>query len=143
MWASLYSISALCGSRSAFCWYGTDSIMFSQATCPLFQQLDRIVRADGMITLATKTNKDSPAMKRAKCRTSKTSPPPSESSTTSTAQFHPVVIPTPKPPDFLKITQRAQVHENQLMKLAKAIPSMIQTSIKKVMQPAKDKLKSL
>ncbi|MCD9559716.1 hypothetical protein HAX54_017888, partial [Datura stramonium] len=82
-------------------------------------------------------------MKRAKCRMSKTPPPPSTSSTTSTPQFHPTAVPTPTPPDFHKIEQRAQVHESQLMKLAKAIPSMIQNSIKNAMQPAKDKLKSL
>ncbi|MCD7456799.1 hypothetical protein HAX54_033233 [Datura stramonium] len=40
-------------------------------------------------------------------------------------------------------SQRAQVHEIQLVKLAKAIPSMIQTTIKKIMQLGKDKLTSL
>ncbi|MCD9560543.1 hypothetical protein HAX54_019240 [Datura stramonium] len=103
----------------------------------------RIVRADGVIILDTKTDKDAPSMKRAKCTMSKTPPPHSASSTTSTTQFHLAVAPTPTPPDLLKIAQRAQVHESQLVKLAKAIPSMIQIAIKKAMQPAKDKLKSL
>ncbi|MCD9559876.1 hypothetical protein HAX54_018203, partial [Datura stramonium] len=76
------------------------------------------IRADSVITLVTKTNKDAPTMKRAKCTSRKTPPPPSVSSTTSTAQFYPAT-------------------------LAKAIPYMIQTAIKKVVQPAKDKLKSL
>ncbi|MCE3214900.1 hypothetical protein HAX54_000236 [Datura stramonium] len=76
-------------------------------------------------------------------RRAKTPPPPSTYSTTSTTQFHPAVVPAPTPLDFLKIAQRAQVHESQLMKLSKAIPSMIQTAIKKAMQPTKDKLKSL
>ncbi|MCD7457776.1 hypothetical protein HAX54_036154 [Datura stramonium] len=53
------------------------------------------------------------------------------------------VVPTVTPSDLLKIAQKAQVHEIQLVKLAKTIPSMIQTAIKKAMQPAKDKLKSL
>ncbi|MCD7452453.1 hypothetical protein HAX54_016627 [Datura stramonium] len=103
----------------------------------------RTVRADGMITLATNTNKDSPAMKRAKCTTRKTSPPPLASSTTSTAQFHPTIVHAPTPSDFLNIAQRAQEHESRVLNLAKAIPSMIQNAIKKVLQPAKDKLKSL
>ncbi|MCD9640906.1 hypothetical protein HAX54_026641 [Datura stramonium] len=49
--------------------------------------------------------------------------------------------PTTTPPDLLKLAQMDQVHESQLMKLAKAIPSMIQQVIKKAMQPARDKLK--
>ncbi|MCD9640331.1 hypothetical protein HAX54_025607 [Datura stramonium] len=57
--------------------------------------------------------------------------------------FHLAVVPTPTPLDFLKLAQRAKVHESQLVKLAKAIPSMIQIAINKAMQPAKDKLKSL
>ncbi|MCE3051082.1 hypothetical protein HAX54_048875, partial [Datura stramonium] len=68
----------------------------------------RTVRAKGMITLATKTDKDAPTMKRAKCTTSKTSPLPSASSTTSTSQFHQAVVPTLKPPKLLKIAQRDQ-----------------------------------
>ncbi|MCD9644211.1 hypothetical protein HAX54_032359 [Datura stramonium] len=102
-----------------------------------------IVCVDGMITLATKIDNDAPSMKRAKCTTRKTSPPPSASSTTSTTEFHPVVVPDPTPSNLLKIAQRAQVHESQLLKIAKSIPSMIQTAIKKVVQPAMDKLKSL
>ncbi|MCE3050101.1 hypothetical protein HAX54_046466, partial [Datura stramonium] len=37
----------------------------------------------------------------------------------------------------------AQVHESQIMKLAKAIPSMIQQTIKKAMQTAREKLRGL
>ncbi|MCD7462164.1 hypothetical protein HAX54_047900, partial [Datura stramonium] len=48
-----------------------------------------------------------------------------------------------KPQDLLKLSQRAQIHESQLVNLAKSIPSGIQLSIKKVMQPARDKLKGL
>ncbi|MCD9643760.1 hypothetical protein HAX54_031431 [Datura stramonium] len=103
----------------------------------------QIVRADNVITLATKVEKDSPAMKRAKCTKNRPPPPPSASCNTSATQFYTTIVPTPIPLDFLKIAQRAQVHESQLVKLAKAIPSMIQLSIKKAMQPAKDKLKSL
>ncbi|MCD9644516.1 hypothetical protein HAX54_032771, partial [Datura stramonium] len=82
-----------------------------QATALPFPNLDKIVRADGMITLATKTDKDAPGMKRAKCTTRNTSPPPLACSTTSTAQFHPTVVPALTSPHFLKIDQRAQVHE--------------------------------
>ncbi|MCD9645461.1 hypothetical protein HAX54_034411 [Datura stramonium] len=84
-----------------------------------------------VITLATKTDKVAPAMKRSKCTTRKTPPPPSASSTTSTAQFHPAFDPAPTPPYLLKIAQRAQVHESELVKLAKAILFVIQTAIKK------------
>ncbi|MCE0481015.1 hypothetical protein HAX54_038371 [Datura stramonium] len=58
---------------------------------------DKDVRADSVITLATKTVRDAPAMKRAKSTMSKTQPPPSASSTTSTAQFHPAIGPAPTP----------------------------------------------
>ncbi|MCE3049574.1 hypothetical protein HAX54_045185 [Datura stramonium] len=34
--------------------------------CPLFRPLDRTVRAESVIILATKTDKDAPAMKQAK-----------------------------------------------------------------------------
>ncbi|MCD9641802.1 hypothetical protein HAX54_028246 [Datura stramonium] len=95
----------------------------------------RILRADSVITLATKTNKEPPSMKRAKCTENRTLPPPSAASYTSASQFYTVVVPTHTPPDFLKVAQRAQVHEIHLAKLAKAIPSMIQLAIKKVMQP--------
>ncbi|MCD7456312.1 hypothetical protein HAX54_031265 [Datura stramonium] len=54
-----------------------------------------------------------------------------------------LLSPPPTPPNLLKIAQRAYAHENHLVKLAKAIPSMIHTVNKKAMQPAKNKLKSL
>ncbi|MCD9645805.1 hypothetical protein HAX54_035061 [Datura stramonium] len=37
----------------------------------------------------------------------------------------------------------AKMHENQLVRLAKAIPSMIQNALKKALQPAKDRLTHL
>ncbi|MCD9558515.1 hypothetical protein HAX54_015915 [Datura stramonium] len=53
------------------------------------------------------------------------------------------MTPTPTPPDFLKLAQRAQVHESQLVKLAKDIPSKIQLALKKAIQPTREKLKGL
>ncbi|MCE0481254.1 hypothetical protein HAX54_038849, partial [Datura stramonium] len=47
------------------------------------------------------------------------------------------------PSDFLNIAQRTKMHESQLVRLAKAIPSMIQLAIKKAFQPTKDKLTGL
>ncbi|MCE0482113.1 hypothetical protein HAX54_040515, partial [Datura stramonium] len=73
----------------------------------------------------------------------KTLPPPSAPSNTPSGQFHEVATPTTTPPDLLKLAQMAQVHESQVMKLAKAIPSMIQQAIKKAMQPSREKLKGL
>ncbi|MCE0480714.1 hypothetical protein HAX54_037806 [Datura stramonium] len=47
------------------------------------------------------------------------------------------------PPDLLNIAQSSKMHESQLVRLSKAIPSMIYISIKKALQPAKDKLTGL
>ncbi|MCE3050609.1 hypothetical protein HAX54_047666, partial [Datura stramonium] len=73
------------------------------------------VKADSVITLATKTDKDAPVLKRE----------------------------NPTPPDFLNIAQSDKMLESRLVRLAKAIPSMIQLAIKTALQPAKDKLTSL
>ncbi|MCD9640660.1 hypothetical protein HAX54_026108 [Datura stramonium] len=82
-------------------------------------------------------------MKRGKCTENRTPPPHLVSSHTSAVQLCTVVVPNPTPPNLLKVAQRAQIHEIQLVKLAKAIPSMIQLAIKKSMHPTRDKLKSL
>ncbi|MCD9642068.1 hypothetical protein HAX54_028666, partial [Datura stramonium] len=39
--------------------------IMDHAACPLFRPLDRTMQADGVITLATKTDKDAPVMTRA------------------------------------------------------------------------------
>ncbi|MCD7458758.1 hypothetical protein HAX54_039059 [Datura stramonium] len=105
--------------------------------------LENIVRADDVITLATKTDKDALTMKCIKGTEHRTLPPPSTPYNTPASQFHPATAPTTTPPDLVKLEQMAQVHESQLIKLAKAIPYMIQQAIKKAMQPARDKLKGL
>ncbi|MCD9559664.1 hypothetical protein HAX54_017801 [Datura stramonium] len=87
----------------------------------LFQPLDRTMRADSVITLATKIDKDAPSMKQAK----------------------PVVPHPHTPPDLLKVAIKVLGMKDSLWKLAKSIPSMIQLAIKKAMQLARDKLKSL
>ncbi|MCD9641388.1 hypothetical protein HAX54_027555 [Datura stramonium] len=110
------------------------SMLCVRASCPLFWPLDKIVWADSVINLATKTDKDAPAMKRAKSTENRTPPPPSVPSNTSAGQFHEATSPTTTPPDLL-----AQVHENYLVMIAKAIQFMIQNTIKKAMQPARDK----
>ncbi|MCD9638176.1 hypothetical protein HAX54_021952 [Datura stramonium] len=51
--------------------------------------------------------------------------------------------PTTTLTDVLKIAQMAQVNESQIVKLAKAISSMIQHAIKKAMKPYRDKLRGL
>ncbi|MCE0481749.1 hypothetical protein HAX54_039744 [Datura stramonium] len=95
------------------------------------------------ITLAIKTDKDVPTMKQAKTTENRTSPPPLAPFSTSASQFHAAATPTTIPPDLIKLAQMAQVHESQLVKLAKDIPSMIQHAIKKAMQLSRDKLKGL
>ncbi|MCD7472823.1 hypothetical protein HAX54_014192 [Datura stramonium] len=46
-------------------------------------------------------------------------------------------------PDLLVLAQKVKAHENQLVKLAKAIPSMIHLSIQRALQPTRDKLLGL
>ncbi|MCD9640657.1 hypothetical protein HAX54_026105, partial [Datura stramonium] len=82
-------------------------------------------------------------MKRAKGTENRTPPPPLAPSNTPAGQFHAAGAPTTTPPYLIKLAQMAQVHESQLMKLARIIPSMIQQAIRKTMQPARDKLKGL
>ncbi|MCD9637821.1 hypothetical protein HAX54_021325 [Datura stramonium] len=90
-----------------------------------------------------KNRKEAPSMKREKYTGNKTPPPPSASTHTVAAPLHTDEFHSSTPPDFLNIAQRDKIHESQLVQLAKAIPSMIQIAIKKVLQPAKDKLTSL
>ncbi|MCD7469291.1 hypothetical protein HAX54_008222 [Datura stramonium] len=47
------------------------------------------------------------------------------------------------PPELLNIAQRAKMHENQLLRLAKAIPTMIQSAFKKALLTVKDNLTHL
>ncbi|MCE3052155.1 hypothetical protein HAX54_051721 [Datura stramonium] len=103
----------------------------------------RTVQADSVVTLAAKTGKDDLVMKWVKYTRNRTSPPPSASTHTSATPFHTAEFHNHTPPNLLNITQRAKIHESQLMGLAKAIPSMIQLAIKKALQLAKDNLTSL
>ncbi|MCE3052015.1 hypothetical protein HAX54_051414, partial [Datura stramonium] len=119
------------------------STLCMRAACPFFRPLDRTVQADSVITLATKTDKDAPVMKRGKYTGNRTPPPPSPSTHTSVSPFHTTELHNTTSADFLNIAQRDKKCESQFVRLAKAIPSMIQHSIKKALQPAKDKLASL
>ncbi|MCD7463877.1 hypothetical protein HAX54_051624 [Datura stramonium] len=114
-----------------------------QATCPLFKPLDRMVQANSVISLATKIDKEAPTMKRAKYTRNMTLPSSSASTHRATTPLHTAEPQSSLPPDFHNIAQRAKMHENQLVGLAKALPAMIQDAIKKALQPAKDKLASL
>ncbi|MCE3215365.1 hypothetical protein HAX54_002094 [Datura stramonium] len=93
--------------------------------CPLFCPLDRILQANSVITLATKTNKETPVMKQAKYTGNMTPPPPSASTHTAVAPLHIAEFHNSPPPNLLNIAQRDKMHGNQLVRLAKAIPSMI------------------
>ncbi|MCE0482454.1 hypothetical protein HAX54_041250 [Datura stramonium] len=77
----------------------------------------RTVQANSVITLATKTDKDALDMKRGKCTENKTPPPPLASSHTSDVQLDTTAIPTPTPPDLLKVAQRAQPARDKLQSL--------------------------
>ncbi|MCD9638959.1 hypothetical protein HAX54_023182 [Datura stramonium] len=83
--------------------------------------------ANGVIMLATKTKKEDPSMKRAKFTCKMTLPSSSSSTHTATTQLHTAEPQSSPPLDFLNIEQRAKMHENQ-------------GTLKKALQPAKDKL---
>ncbi|MCD7469339.1 hypothetical protein HAX54_008281 [Datura stramonium] len=102
-------------------------------TCPLFWPLDRMVQANGVITLATKIHKEALVMKREKFTRNMTLPSSSTSTHNATAPLHTAEPQSSPPPDLLKIAQRAEIHENQLVWLAKALPSMIQGALKKAL----------
>ncbi|MCD9560410.1 hypothetical protein HAX54_019085 [Datura stramonium] len=91
------------------------------------------VQANSVITLATKTDKKAPVMKWAKYTGNKTLPQPSAYTHTSAAPLHTDEFHSPMPPDLLNIAQKAKMHENQLVRLAKSIPSMIKIAIKKAL----------
>ncbi|MCD9641035.1 hypothetical protein HAX54_026849 [Datura stramonium] len=84
------------------------------------------IPADSVITLSRKIDKDAPVMNQAKYTGNRTPPPPSPSTHTSATPLHIDEFHSPTPPNLLNIAQRAKMHESQLVRLAKAIPSMIQ-----------------
>ncbi|MCD9642875.1 hypothetical protein HAX54_029917, partial [Datura stramonium] len=101
------------------------------------------LEAEGVITLDTKIDKDAPASTRSKGMGDRINPPPSVFSSTTAGSSQATVVTASLPTDLLIIAQMAQAHESQIIKLAKAILSMIQQAIKKAIQPAKDKLRGL
>ncbi|MCD7462783.1 hypothetical protein HAX54_049357 [Datura stramonium] len=115
------------------------SMLCMWAACPLLWPLDRTVKANSVITLATKIDKEAPVMKRAKYTGTMTPPSSSASTHNATTPLHTIESQNPPLPELLNIAQRAKMNENQLVRLAKALPSMIQGAIKKALQPAKDK----
>ncbi|MCD9559740.1 hypothetical protein HAX54_017973 [Datura stramonium] len=96
------------------------------------------MQANSVITLATKIDKEALAMKRARYTGNMTLPSSSASTHTAIAPLHTADPHNSPPPDLLNIAQRAKMHENQLVRLANALPSMIRSAIKKALQPAKD-----
>ncbi|MCE5166039.1 hypothetical protein HAX54_014257 [Datura stramonium] len=53
-------------------------MLLDLASCPLFQPLDKTWRAEGVIDLATKTDKDAPAFRRLKLTPRPSDPPTTE-----------------------------------------------------------------
>ncbi|MCD9560988.1 hypothetical protein HAX54_019855 [Datura stramonium] len=102
-----------------------------------------MVQTNSVVTLATKTNKEAPAVKRAKNTGNIAPPSPLASTHTKTSPLYTAETYNSLPPDLINIAQRAKMHENKLVRLAKALPSMIHNAIKKALQPSKDKLASL
>ncbi|MCD7446275.1 hypothetical protein HAX54_000085 [Datura stramonium] len=114
-----------------------------RAECPLWHSLDKTIQVHGVITLDTKTNKEAPMIKRERYVGHMTPPSPLASSHIAKAPTNASSSQISLPPDLLNISQREKMHENHLVRLAKAIPSMIQSALKKALQPAKDKLTHL
>ncbi|MCD7459764.1 hypothetical protein HAX54_041881 [Datura stramonium] len=114
-----------------------------EAGYPLFQPLDKTRRIEGVIDLATNTNKDAPAFKKPKLTSGQSDSLPTE----RTKDIH--VSPTidghvsPRAYDLLKMAQMDCANNAQIFKLARAIPPMIQSSIKTKMKPVVEKLSSL
>ncbi|MCD9561530.1 hypothetical protein HAX54_020693 [Datura stramonium] len=86
-----------------------------RATCPLYRPLDRTVRANSVITLATKTDKEAPVMKREKYTRNMTLPLPLASTHTAAALLHTDEFHSSTPPDLLNISQGAKMNEIQLV----------------------------
>ncbi|MCD9560091.1 hypothetical protein HAX54_018533 [Datura stramonium] len=119
------------------------SMLCLRAECPLWLSFDKTIKVHGVITLDTKTNKEATMLKRARYLGNMTPPSPVASPHIATTPTNADTSQTSPPPDLLNIAQRAKMHENQFVQLAKAIPSMIQSALKKALQPAKDKLTHL
>ncbi|MCD9639940.1 hypothetical protein HAX54_024933, partial [Datura stramonium] len=114
-----------------------------RAECPLWHSLDRTIHLHGVITLDTKTDKEAPMIRRARDAGHLTPPSPLASSHIATAPANASAPQISPPPDLLNIVQRVKMRENHLVRLSRAIPSMIQSALKKALQPAKDKLTHL
>ncbi|MCD9558516.1 hypothetical protein HAX54_015916 [Datura stramonium] len=88
------------------------SILCPQALCPLFLSADKSVRAESVITLDTKTDKDASASKQPRGMEDKIQPPPSMLSSITNGLSQVVVGTASTPNDLLKIEQMAQAHES-------------------------------
>ncbi|MCD9559373.1 hypothetical protein HAX54_017294, partial [Datura stramonium] len=78
-----------------------------------------------VITFPTKTDKEARSMKRAKYTRNMTLPSSLASTYTTTTPLHTAEPQSSPPPYLLNIAQRAKMHENQLVRLSKALPTMI------------------
>ncbi|MCD9644953.1 hypothetical protein HAX54_033499 [Datura stramonium] len=119
------------------------SMLCLRATCPLFRKLDRTMRANRVITLANKTTEDAQVLKRGKYTESDHSQPTMASSHTSEVPVRITELDTTSHTDLLVLAQKVKAHENHLVKLVKAIPSMIHFAIQRAFQPTRDKLSGL
>ncbi|MCD7465974.1 hypothetical protein HAX54_002262 [Datura stramonium] len=92
------------------------------------------VQANHVITLANKTYKDAQVLKRGKYIESEHSQPTMASSRTFEVPVRIAKAHTTSHPDLLMLAQKAKAPKNQLVKLAKAIPSMIHLAIQRALQ---------
>ncbi|MCD7462349.1 hypothetical protein HAX54_048307 [Datura stramonium] len=114
-----------------------------RAECPLWRSFDKTIQAHGVITLDAKTDKEAQMINRARYTRHMTPQSPVTSSHIATALANASAPQVSPPLNLLNIAQRENMHENQFVRLAKAIPSMIQSALKKALQPAKDMLTHL
>ncbi|MCD9638162.1 hypothetical protein HAX54_021936 [Datura stramonium] len=88
------------------------SILFLRASCPLFRPLYKIVMAEGLTTLDTKTGKDALASKCPKGMGVRIDPPPSMFSSTTLGSSQESAVTASPPTNLLIIAQMAQAHES-------------------------------
>ncbi|MCD7468242.1 hypothetical protein HAX54_006243 [Datura stramonium] len=100
-----------------------------------------MLRAEGVVDLATKSEKDAPSFKNLTLTLGPSAllTEMSEYTFVSPMADRPISPPTS---GLLKMAQMDHPHNAQLLKLSKAIPPIIQQAIKTVMMPILDKLRS-
>ncbi|MCD7450058.1 hypothetical protein HAX54_003114 [Datura stramonium] len=100
-------------------------------------------RVEGVIDVATKTDKDAPTFKKLKLTSGKSDSPPTERIKEIYVSLTIDGHVSPQTSGLLKMVKMDHAHNAQLVKLDKSIPSMIHSAIKTAIKPVVEKLSSL